>query len=120
MKALCALLLCVASSYSAEDRYCRETGHVCHLAELTIVQGLDWVPTAISTDAYDEFVQCLQANDKDGLAEMVKDGKLLLTKSGEGIRILDYSVWHERTEGRITTGTYQGKRVLVTTKWVVR
>jgi hypothetical protein len=120
MKPLCVLLLCAVPLFSTDDKYCLETGHVCHLAKVTIIQGLDWVPTAISVDAYDEFVKCLQANDRDGLAEMLKNGKLLLTKSGEGIRILDWSFLQERTEGRITTGTYQGKRVWATTKWVVR
>ena len=84
-----------------------------------IISTLDWVPTATDIKAHEELVKAIRANDKDGLIELLQEGRLLDTRGGEQLRVLSASVWNNRTEARIMSGKHKGKRVWVVMKWVV-
>ena len=119
MRTTLILLLGCLGWVSAADKYCTKVGDVCQLADVRLIKGTDWVPTATSIKAYQELRKAMLANDKDGLVELLKSGGLLMTKSGDGVRVLDISVFNGRTEGRMTTGKYAGTKVWVTMQWVV-
>lgn len=122
MKPILLTMCLCATSFNcgaADPAYCTTAGQVCRLANVRIIQSLDWVPTATSIAAHQEFRKALLAGDKEGLVQLLQAGGLLDTKSGDGLRVLDISVFNGRTEARMTTGKHAGKRVWVTAKWVV-
>jgi hypothetical protein len=110
----------VVQNTNSRDPACIQPGAVCRLKNVQIISGVDWVPTATDIAADAEFRKVLQANDKDGLIELLKAGRLLDTKAGDGIRVLDISVWNGRTEARLTSGKHRGTKVWIVDKWVVK
>jgi hypothetical protein len=80
---------------------------------------LDWVPSATSKAAYDEMRKDMEASDIDGLKQLILKGAVLLTEGGNGVRILDVSIWGGYTECRLVTGQYKGVKIFTTRAWVV-
>jgi hypothetical protein len=80
----------------------------------------DIVFVATSLEAHKELHKALLANDREGVAQMAEAGKILGPKADDGLRILDYCVFGEWTEGRLTSGEYARRHIWVTTKWVKR
>jgi hypothetical protein len=50
----------------------------------------------------------MKANDAEGMGQMVASGKAFLTSAWDSVRVLDISVWNNRTEVRILSGKYKG------------
>lgn len=107
------------ATYAAEPSVCNDVGTVCQLIDKELYQGVNWIPTATDARSYDEFKKYLNADDREGLKELLSSGRLLNTKSGDHIRVLDVSAWDERTEGRMVSGQYAGQHVWTARKWVV-
>jgi hypothetical protein len=95
---------------------CITTGEVCHLVKMST--QTDLVLVAISLDAYKEFRKAILANDREGVAQMAEAGKILGAKAGDGLRILDVSVFEGWAEGRLTSGEHARRHVWATRNWV--
>lgn len=101
------------------SRDCMRAGEICELRG-RLMDSLEWTPTCTSLAAHEELQKAIQADDKDGIAEMLQRGSLLDTKPGDRIRILDVSVWNGRIEGRMTGGKHAGRKVWVSRRFIAR
>ncbi len=113
----------VVESTSARERDtsndCIRAGEICQLSG-RLLDSLEWTPTTATLTAHEELHKAIQANDKDGIGEMLQQGRVLDTKPGEHIRILDVSVWSGWIEGRMTSGKHAGRKVWVARRFVKR
>jgi hypothetical protein len=99
---------------------CRRTGSICKLKSLGMSwQGVDWVPSTADAETWETLRMALKADDTDGISEVILTGKVFLTKAGDEVRVLDFSVWNNRTEVRFLSGFLKGKRAFTMTSWVV-
>lgn len=103
-----------------KEKYCIMPGEICRLADAHVFnKDTQWIPTAISLEAYEELHKAIIAGDMRGVLGLVASGEVLHTQVGDGIRILDVSVFNLRTEGRMTSGKYEGVKVWITAAWAI-
>jgi len=104
----------------AKPEYCIQTGQVCQLTHVPVFnKDTTWIPVAVSLEAYQEFHKAIRADDIDGIYRLFLTGDVLHTEAGDGIRVLETSVFSGYTEGRLTSGKHQGAKVWTTMQWVV-
>ncbi len=108
------LLYASAPESSPRDasRDCLRPGEICQLSG-KLLDTLEWTPTSATLAAHEELRKAIRADDRAGIVELVHQGRVLDTKPGDRILILDVSVWNGRLEGRMTTGKHAGQRVWV-------
>ncbi len=104
---------------------CIKPGDVCQLsADFQIIRGTNYLPTATSIEAFAEFNKLLAAKDSEGIAQLAESGQLLDTRIGDGVRVLSFHLGSQgmehRTEVRMTSGEYQGRKVYVHSMFVAR
>jgi len=104
---------------------CVKPGDVCQLAaNFQIIRGTNYLPTATSIEAFAEFNKLIAASDSEGIAQLVESGQLLATRIGDEVRVLDFAPGkrpsENRTEVRMASGEYQGRKVYVHSNFVAR
>jgi hypothetical protein len=72
----------------------------------------------VSETDHDRMVQLANARDAMGLAEMQRDGRLLIVEAGTPVRVIDAGLMVH--EVRITGGAYTGRSGFVSVEFVGR
>jgi hypothetical protein len=104
-----------------EPTVCVASGDVCKLKFVMHVPGMgDWTPTATSVSAHTALQKAVESHDGNAIVELLKIREALETRAGDRILVTDSGLLSGRTEGRMVSGKYRGRKVFVNREWVVR
>lgn len=111
------LLACAMPLIAADDAvFIGETGVLRGMKETALT-----IPVAIDANALDDFYKAIVAGDREGVEELIDQGRLFIVDVGTKVRVLSVTGLIKATmEIRVLEGVHKGRRGFVSSNVVVK